>query len=95
MRVEAAKLILHLPYTTSLKDKRRILKSLITKSQQDFHVSIAEVDRLDDFRAAVLGVAFVSNDPKLNESLLGRLLAVFDNHEEIDLVDHERDHLTL
>lgn len=95
MRVEAAKLILRLPHTTSLKDKRRILKSLIAKFQQDFRVSIAEVDQLDDFHAAVLGVAFVSNDPKLNENIFGRLLAVIEEHSEIVLEDHERDYLSL
>ncbi|MBI1729944.1 DUF503 domain-containing protein [Candidatus Acetothermia bacterium] len=95
MLVEAAKLILRLPHTTSLKDKRRILKSLITKSQQDFRVSIAEVDQLDNFHAAVLGVAFVSNDPKLNENLIGHLLTLFEEHPEIILEDHERDYLSL
>ena len=53
---------LDLPGCHSLKEKRRILKSLLTRVQNDFNVSIAEVGRNDAWQHAVLGVASVSND---------------------------------
>ncbi len=95
MRVEALKLILRLPHTTSLKDKRRILKSLMARCQQDYHVSIAEVDLHDDFRAAALGVALVSNDSVLNENILKRIIERLDEQAEVVLEDHQRDFLNL
>jgi hypothetical protein len=95
MRVEALKLTLRLPYTTSLKDKRRILKSILTRSKNDFPISISEVDMLDDFRTAIIGISMVSSDAKLNESLLRKLTTRIDNHNEIELVEEEQDFLYL
>ena len=53
---------LDLPGVDSLKEKRRILKSLLTKLRSNFNISIAEVAENDRLRSAVLGVAVVSND---------------------------------
>lgn len=95
MRVEALKLTLRLPHTTSLKDKRRILKSILTRSKNDFPISISEVDKHDDYRTAVIGLSLVSNDAKLNESMLRKLVSRIENHSEVELVDEERDFLHL
>lgn len=38
---------LHAPWVHSLKEKRMIVKSIITKVQNQFHVSVAEIDEQD------------------------------------------------
>jgi len=56
----------------SLKDKRRIVKSVIGRLQSRFNVSAAEVDRQDSKQEAVIGAAIVSNDMDfLNRQLDG------------------------
>lgn len=45
----------------SLKDKRRIIKSLIEKIKNRYNVSVAEVDQNDKWKTAVLGMCTVSN----------------------------------
>lgn len=55
---------LHLPMAFSLKDKRRVVKSVIARVQNEFNVSIAEVDAQDVWKEAVLGVACVSTSQK-------------------------------
>ena len=62
MVVGVARAELELPERGTLKDKRRVVQSLTTRSRQRFAVACAEVDRLDDHRRAVLGVAVVSNE---------------------------------
>jgi hypothetical protein len=76
-----------LAYPFSLKEKRRLLKSLIAQIKRDYNVSIAEIDHLDDRRSAVLGVALVSNDGRLNQRVLDKLAAWIDRHPEIT-VEH-------
>jgi len=53
---------LELPGCHSLKEKRRILKSILARLVNEFNVSVAEVGRNDAWQHAVLGVACVSND---------------------------------
>ena len=43
----------------SLKEKRMIVKSLIAKLQNRFHVSAAEIDEQDTHQIIVIGVAAI------------------------------------
>ena len=83
MRVGIAQITLRLPQTSSLKDKRSLLKSLIAKIKQEFNVSVAEVDELDNKRMAVVGVAFVSNDGRLNQNVIHRIVEHIEHNPEI------------
>jgi hypothetical protein len=65
----------------SLKDKRQSVKSLIAHLRQKFNVSVSEVDNLDTWRRATLGVAFVSNDTRFANQVLSKVV----NHVEHDL----------
>jgi uncharacterized protein YlxP (DUF503 family) len=51
-----------LPGIGSLKDKRRIVKSLTERLQSRFNISIAEIAAQDSHRIAVIGLAAVAND---------------------------------
>ena len=67
---------LHLYGTQSLKDKRRILKSIIDRVKNKFNVSIAEVDQQDNWRHAVLGIAVVSNNTGHVNQILNNVLFI-------------------
>lgn len=51
---------LYLGEANSLKDKRRILKSIIDRIKNRFNVSVAEVDQQDLWQSATLGISMVS-----------------------------------
>lgn len=57
MRVE-----LLIPWSHSLKDKRRPVKSLLEKLRAKFQVAAAEVDAQDLHQRAVLGIGLVAAD---------------------------------
>lgn len=46
----------------SLKDKRRVLKSIIDRIKARFNVSIAEVDGLELWQRSTLGLSMISNE---------------------------------
>ena len=50
---------LHLPSSRSLKDKRRVVKSLIDRVHQRYRVSIAETDFHDLHQRAEIAMAVV------------------------------------
>lgn len=54
----------------SLKDKRRIVKSLKDHIHNKFNVSAAEVDLQDDRKLAEIGVAAVGTDDKIVDKVL-------------------------
>jgi len=56
----------------SLKEKRKILKSLKDRISR-MNVSIAEIDDQDKWQAATLGVALVSNDSAYINSVMDKL----------------------
>lgn len=58
----------------SLKDKRRVVKSLKDKLSRRHNVSIAEVDDLDHRQAATIGVAMISNDARYVEGALSKIV---------------------
>ena len=53
---------LRLNGTRSLKDKRRVVQSLLTRLGREFGLACAEVGENDVWSRAVLGLACVSNE---------------------------------
>lgn len=91
MFVGTLQVTLHLEQTFSLKDKRRVVKSLMTKLQNDFNISIAEVDHLEEHRMAALGVAIVANDGRFTQQVLDRIVARLEGHPDVMLEDWRSD----
>jgi hypothetical protein len=61
---------LHLNGCHSLKDKRRILKSLKDRLHRQFNVSVAETDHHDLWQRAELACCVVAVDRRQAESVL-------------------------
>ena len=76
----------------SLKEKRSIVRSVIQRVRNQFHVSIAEVDSLDAHAKATLGLAFVTNDTRLANSLLDQAVEAIEGY---GLAELGRVHLEL
>lgn len=73
----------------SLKDKRRIVKSLIDQVRHRFNVSIAEVDAQDYHQKIVIGIACVSNSDRVARSILDTVVHWIEDHSEADIVSVE------
>jgi uncharacterized protein YlxP (DUF503 family) len=46
----------------TLKDKRSVVSSLLSRLSHKFNVAVAEIDALDNHRLAVIAVTTVAND---------------------------------
>lgn len=55
---------IRLPESGSLKEKRRVVKSLVERVRARFNVSIAEVDHLDVWQVAGIGFVCLSNSSR-------------------------------
>lgn len=74
MVVGVCTLELEIPSSHSLKDKRHVVKSLTTRIRQSFNVSIAEVDSLDQWQIATLGIVCVSSDKNYAQGMLQKVI---------------------
>ncbi|MCW5940998.1 MAG: DUF503 domain-containing protein [Fimbriimonadaceae bacterium] len=60
MFVAAVKLHLRIEGAHSLKDKRRVLRSVLDRARRDLNLSVAEVDDHDLWNVATVGACAVS-----------------------------------
>jgi uncharacterized protein YlxP (DUF503 family) len=84
---------LSIPDAFSLKDKRRVVKSIKDRIAHAHNVSIAEVGALDEHRRSILGLAMVSNDRGYVEGALSKLVDFVRSVPQVNLVDYQIDFL--
>ena len=89
MHVGVCTLHLRLLENHSLKGKRRVVKSIKDRVRNKFNVSIAEIDGLDKWQWATLGIACVSNDPRFANSVLSNVVSFVSEMRLAELVDYE------
>ncbi|MCF6239261.1 MAG: DUF503 domain-containing protein [Candidatus Marinimicrobia bacterium] len=78
MELGLLQLELHLPVAQSLKQKRRVVKSLKDRLQTRFNVSVAEVGYLDKWQRSSLAIAMVSTDRRYLEASFEKISAFVD-----------------
>ncbi len=71
----------------SLKEKRRIIKSLIQRLRNGFNASIAEVRLNDSLTGAEIGFAMVGNDRRMINSKMDKLIVFAENMYLAELID--------
>ncbi len=74
MVVSMIQLIIELPEMGSIKDKRRVIKSLKEKLIRRYRISVAEVDLQDSIGFTQLGGAVVSNSKDHGEKVMQKAL---------------------
>jgi uncharacterized protein YlxP (DUF503 family) len=90
MVIGVARVILHLPASRSLKDKRQVVKSLVAQVQRQFQIAAAEVDQLDQWQVGVLGLACISTNAKHADEVIARAINFITSRlDEADLLDYE------
>lgn len=84
--VGVARVGLHLGESTSLKDKRHVVRSITTRVRNQFNVGIAEVEDLDDLRFATLAITCVSNSAPHADEMLATVIAFIERRVEQGVV---------
>jgi len=75
----------------SLKDKRRVIKSLKDTLANKFNISVAEIDEQDVWQTAVLGVAAVGTDTPFVQSVLTQVVNYARFFGGVELVDQQQE----
>ena len=75
MHVATCIIKLHLEGVHSLKEKRRILKSILTRLPHQFNVAVAEIDHHDVWQTAMIGLVTIGNDGPYLHGLLEKAVS--------------------
>ena len=87
MIVSMIQLIFEIPEVCSIKEKRKIIRSVKDKLQRRFHMSAAEVDLQDSLSFGQIGGALVSNSRSFGESVLHKAFEMIENDVPVRIQD--------
>ena len=79
----------------SLKEKRRIVKTVIHRLQNEFNISAAEVGANDIHQRAEIGVAAVGNDREHINSKIDKLFNFVDDMGLAEVIDTQMEILNV
>jgi uncharacterized protein YlxP (DUF503 family) len=89
MHVGICRIRFRLPENGSLKDKRRVLKSITSRVANKFNVSVAEVEDQDLWQLATLGISCVSNDKRHANEILSKVVDYISKARlEVEILDY-------
>ena len=78
---------LHLAGCRSLKETRRVLKSIKDRLHNRFNVSVAETDHHDSWQRAELACCVVATDRRHSESVLSSADRLIESDDSARVVD--------
>lgn len=90
MHVAALRMTIRIPHSSSLKEKRSVVRHLVEASRQRFGVSASEVEEHDRWQLAVLGFAVAAPSARHAGELLERTERFVRSHPDVEVVEASR-----
>ena len=87
MIVSMIQIILQIPDIDNIKEKRRIIKSIVDKMQKRFRMTAAEVDLQDSLAFCQIGGALVSNSKDFGEKILQKAFDMIEKETPVRIQD--------
>jgi uncharacterized protein YlxP (DUF503 family) len=75
--------------SSSLKEKRLVLKSMKDRLKNKFNVAVAEIGYQDKWQRAQLGIATISNEQSHLERSLQQIFQYLDNWDSYEIISYE------
>lgn len=84
--IGVAHVSIYLDESFSLKDKRKVVRSVTSRVRNQFNAGIAEVEDLNDLRVATLGIVCISNDASHAAEMLATIIQFIERNLELGAV---------
>jgi uncharacterized protein len=95
MVVAVSVIDVRIPENHSLKGKRHVLRKLIDQIRSRFNVAVAEVDDHDLWQRAKIGVCAVSNDRRVANAALDKVIDLIESSGIVDVIGTDIEILTM
>lgn len=77
---------LHIPGATSLKAKRKVIKSLVQRLRNRFNVSVSEIGSQDLWQRSELGMAVICYNGAGADSIMEKLFAYVEAEDRVSII---------
>ena len=91
IKILVLKIKLYSPWVHSLKEKRMVVKSILGKLQNKFHVSVAEVENQDVHQTIVIAVAAIVANQAQADRMEEEILRFVEMNTEAEIIECEAD----
>lgn len=89
MKILVIKVDLRAPYAHSLKEKRMIVKSIISKLQNKFNISIREVENQDLHQRISIGIIKLDLNSKDSDQSKEKIINFIEENCDAEIIDIE------
>jgi uncharacterized protein len=87
MVIGTLQLKLYFPRPQSLKEKRVILKSLLSRLRQKFNISVSEIDGMDLWQSSTLVIAAIGGEKRHINQVLDHVADFIRSDRELEITD--------
>lgn len=91
MQIGVMKIKLYAPWVHSLKEKRKVVKSLVVKIKNKFNVSVAEVEEQDTHQIIVISMCSVFTTGMKLDNVWDTIINFIENTTEAEITDITRE----
>ncbi len=87
MIIGTLQLELHFFRPQSLKEKRVLLKSLLSRLRQRFNISVSEIDGMDLWQKSVLAIAAIGGEKRHINQVLDQVTDFVHEERELEIIN--------
>ncbi len=90
MHIGICRMVLHLPESHSLKERRQVARSLTARIRNKFNVSVAEGEDSELWQRLTLVACSVSGDASRADEVLSHVVSfIVDTRPDLELLDYD------
>ena len=93
MRVLIIKVYLRAQWVHSLKEKRMVLKSIISRLRNKFNVSVSEIDYQDSHKEMAIGIVTICGTTAIADSTMENIISFIEENTDatITIIEYENE----
>ena len=91
MKIACITITLRAPWVHSLKEKRMIVKSLVSRLHNRFNVSASEIGEQDIHQIIVIGAAAIVPHSAMADSILEDISSFVEANTDAEIIGEERE----
>jgi uncharacterized protein YlxP (DUF503 family) len=80
---------IYIPYSHSLKEKRKRLSGLKNRLKNKYNVAVAELDYHKKWQRTKIGMVTLNNEKRLVDSLFSKIIADAEENTDGYIIEHQ------
>ena len=79
---------IYIPNTSTLKEKRSVIKGLKDRIHNKFNVSISEIDKNDNHKHSTIAFVTVSNSSRYTDKILAQVIKFMEKQKQFEIISY-------